>query len=71
MSGDLEFGVCDICGKNSCLKRKYYYYNIKCECHSPNHFEVIKYCKQCASKVKPPKEIKVILNGEQYLKGEN
>lgn len=70
MSGEIEWGKCDICGKENALHRKYYYYDIQCECCSPTHFELIRHCKLCASKVKPPREIKVVLKGEQYLKGE-
>lgn len=52
MSGDIGFGKCDICLKPGELSRKYYYYDIKCECCSGDHFEIVHYCKNC--KPKPP-----------------
>lgn len=47
MSGIIEFGKCDICGNEDNLQRKYYKYDIKCECHSPYHFEIVRHCKEC------------------------
>lgn len=45
---DLEFGKCDICGNDKFLSRKYFNYdNIKCECHSPNHFIFVSHCNMC------------------------
>ena len=44
---DIEYGICDVCGREANLQRKYYYFNIKCECHSPKHSEMIKYCSDC------------------------
>lgn len=40
MTGCIEFGKCDYCGKETTVQRKYYHYDIKCDCHSPNHFEI-------------------------------
>ena len=55
MNGEMEYGSCDVCGaKDVAVSRKYYYYDIKCECHSPTHFEIVWYCEQCKDKVKPP-----------------
>lgn len=59
MSGFIEFGKCDICKKESTLQRKYYKYDIKCECHSPYHFEIVKYCKDC--KPKEPIETRILV----------
>lgn len=50
MSGSVEFGRCDICKKEDILQRKYYYYGILCECHSPYHFEIVHHCKDCEPK---------------------
>jgi hypothetical protein len=47
MSGSSEFGRCEICKKQTYLERTYFRYNIKCECHSPYHFELIIHCKDC------------------------
>lgn len=65
-----EYGKCDICKKENTLSRKYYHYDIECECHlsggKKEHFEIVRYCKDC--KPKPPKEIRPYLLGENYIK---
>ena len=39
MSGDIEIGTCEVCGKQGVqLLREYFHYGIKCECHSPRSF---------------------------------
>lgn len=58
MSGCIEYDKCDICGNKDLLQRKYYRYDIKCECHSPYHFEVVKYCKNC--KPREPHETRIL-----------
>jgi len=45
--GDVEFGKCDICKNEDYIQRKYFRYPIKCECHSPEHFEIVYHCKNC------------------------
>jgi hypothetical protein len=45
-----EHGRCDVCGKNENLTRTYFHYPIKCECHSPNHFELRHHGKDCTPK---------------------
>lgn len=56
--GEIMVGKCDVCGKENVeLQRKVYYYGIKCECHSPQHFEIVEHCKDCTPK--PPKRITV------------
>lgn len=56
--GEMMYGTCEICGKKDVpLERKVYYYGIKCECHSPQHFVAIEHCKDCVPK--PPKRITV------------
>lgn len=60
--GDIESGKCDICRKFSYLNRKYYRYDIKCECHSPYHFDLVYHCNDCTPT--PPKETKIILKVE-------
>lgn len=47
MSGCMMYGKCDVCGKESNLNRKYFYYGIQCECHSPEHFEIVEHCDDC------------------------
>ena len=48
--GDVEFGFCQCCGNDGILQRTYFNYNIKCECHSPYHFEIVRHCKHCIPK---------------------
>lgn len=57
MSGDIEYGRCEICGESASLTRKYYHYDIKCDCHHPNHFELVRHCSKCTPK--PPFQTKV------------
>ena len=66
---DIEFGVCDICKEQKQLIRIYYHYNIKCECHSPNHFEMVRHCPDCTPK--EPKETRVIYKTSKLKKGDN
>lgn len=60
--GDIEFGKCDVCGEDKTLSRKYYYYDVKCDCcnrkDSP-HFEIVRYCSNCEPK--PPKRISAVI----------
>ena len=59
---DAEYGKCDICGKDSVLSRKEYYYDIDCECcmtAGKRHFEIVRFCSNC--KPKPPRRIEVTI----------
>lgn len=47
MAGEIESGKCDYCGKEGPINRKYFHYPIKCECHSPQHFELVFHCNDC------------------------
>lgn len=54
MSGNVEYGKCEICGKESVLERTVYYYeNIICECHTPCNFEDVRHCKDCVPCLPP------------------
>ena len=66
MSGEVEFGRCDICKEDKPLERTYYHYDIKCECHSPYHFELVIHCKDCVPK--EPSETKIILKTSNLSK---
>lgn len=58
-------GTCDICKKSDMrLYRTYFHYDLKCECHSPNHFDVVDHCEICVP-VKPA-TTKAILKAENY-----
>lgn len=50
MSGDIEYGKCECCDKEGPLQRTYFRYDIKCECHSPQHFELVRHCNSCEPK---------------------
>lgn len=50
MSGDSEYGRCDVCGESAILTRTYFEYPVECECHSPCHFEYIATCENCEAK---------------------
>lgn len=45
--GEVEYGICENCGKEDVLERRTKYYGIKCNCHSPEHFDMIRVCKKC------------------------
>jgi len=47
MSRDAEFGTCPVCGQETQLNRTYFKYDLKCECHSPQHFEIAWHCNYC------------------------
>jgi len=65
MSGSSEFGKCDICKKEKPLQRTYFKYSIKCECHFPEHFEIVSHCFDCVAI--EPKETTITLK-TSYLK---
>lgn len=53
-----ETGTCEVCGQqNVPVSRAYFYYGIQCECHSPEHFEIVFHCLACTPK--PPTTTKV------------
>lgn len=51
--GAIEFGKCDICGKEAQLERTYFKYAISCDCCAskhegePVHFEMVCHCSEC------------------------
>lgn len=47
-----EYGTCEVCGKDGVLVRTYYHHDFKCECHSPQHFEIVSHCADCVPR--PP-----------------
>ena len=58
--GDVEIGTCDICMLNNTeLSRKYYYYDIECECCVGKHSAYCKYCKNCSPE--EPEETKIYI----------
>jgi len=53
------YGQCGICKTYTQLNRTYFHYDIKCECHSPYHFDLVEHCKNCIPK--QPNETKINL----------
>jgi len=47
---EFHFGTCDICKKQAPLQRTYFRYDIKCECHTPTHFDIVFHCSECTPK---------------------
>lgn len=47
MPGDIEIDKCGTCKQVKPVSRKYYYYDIKCECCNNNHFVIVKHCSDC------------------------
>ena len=63
MCGEVEVGRCECCGKeNVPLTRTYFRYPFECECHSPEHFILVRHCEDCEPK--EPRETKVVLKTE-------
>ena len=53
-----EIGTCDVCLLNNTqLSRKYYYYDIECECCVGRHFTFVRYCRSCEPE--EPNETKI------------
>ena len=66
--GDIEKGICSVCKKICAGNRKYYHYNIDCECCGGNtHFEIVFHCNDCIPI--EPKEIRPILSTKKFKDG--
>jgi hypothetical protein len=50
MCGSMEYGKCEVCGKEGTLVRTYFEYPIKCECHWPQHFVLVRHHRDCIPK---------------------
>lgn len=66
MSGEVEFGKCEICGKETTMERTYFRYRIKCECHSPYHFVLVIHCKDCIPE--EPANTKIVIKTKDLVK---
>ena len=62
ITGEIMIGKCIYCLKFKNLNRKYFHFNIKCECHSPSHFEIVEHCMACTPKC--PSYTSVVLKKE-------
>ena len=56
--GEVEYGKCEICGREAQLERTYFYYPIHCECcgskdekGQDQHFEMVRHCEDCPAPV--------------------
>ena len=49
MCGEMPFGTCEKCGKNNTpLHIRYrHFWDVRCDCHSPNHFDRMEVCELC------------------------
>jgi hypothetical protein len=45
--GQMEWGTCEVCNNEGSLNGKYFYYGVKCECHSSEHFQIVWHCYKC------------------------
>ena len=59
----IEYGKCEVCGKEGVLFRAYFHYGFKCQCHSPEHFEIVRHCADCIPQ--RPTKTKVVFSDEQ------
>lgn len=63
---EIEQGNCDMCSqKDIHVNRKYYYYDLECECCGSRHdgkkvhFEIVYHCNDCEPK--PPRSVKAMI----------
>lgn len=68
MVGDKLVGACQCCGKEAELTRMYFKYPIKCECHSPTHFEFVDHCSNCVPR--EPEYTKILVRTDDLKKTE-
>lgn len=62
--GSCEIAKCTFCGIATEVVRKYYHYNMDCECCSGDkHFEIVRYCKDCTPH--PPYKITACVIAEE------
>lgn len=72
--GEIEWGKCEICGKEGPLERTYFFYPVHCECcgskdkdGQKRHFEMVRHCDGCPAPM--PKEIHPLckaMDGKEY-----
>lgn len=66
--GEIEFGKCEICGKETQLNRTYFIYDIHCECCGCKedgrdmHSELVCHCKDCVPDI--PQVIKPLVKSK-------
>lgn len=47
MSGSIEIAKCGTCKQIKPVTRKYYHYDINCDCCNTKHFEIAYHCSDC------------------------
>lgn len=57
----IEWGKCEICGKETQLERTYFHYPIDCTCCGGDHFVIVRHCAECIPKT--PNNITLSLKG--------
>lgn len=57
----IEWGKCEICGKETQLERTYFRYPIDCTCCGGHHFVIVRHCAECIPKI--PNNITLSLKG--------
>lgn len=50
MSGDIEHGQCEVCGKEGEVTRTYFTISVNCSCCIDGHHKMVRHCVSC----KPP-----------------
>ena len=68
--GGMEFGICEVCSRFRPLQRTYWRYNIKCTCHSPHHFTMVRHCSECTPTEPTITVIRVRTDTLERLKGD-
>lgn len=63
--GNIERDHCEICGVECNIERTYIHFDYKCECHSPNHFILIRHCKDHKPLIKIENE-QLFADRDQY-----
>lgn len=66
MNGVGMFGRCEVCGKEGPLTRTYFRIPIKCDCHSPEHFDAVDHCTGCMP-VRPTTKITLTMEQAESL----
>lgn len=62
---EIETGSCQYCDYQGPINRTYFRYDINCDCHSPQHLEIVWHCDECEPK--EPTLTKITIN-TKYLK---
>lgn len=67
MSGCIEWGTCQVCNNEGPVNRTYFTYNIKCDCHSPQHSQIVWHCYKCVPEDPGPGEVVYSNKQKHYI----